>query len=453
MAPPRIAGQRGFALALFLLMSIAADAQIAPPDLTLQTVVMGLSEPLSIRNAGDGSNRLFIAGRRGRISVLLPGASAPLVTPFLNLPQCGATPVPHCVRTDYENGLLGLAFHPQYAANGYVYINYNDLNDDTVIARLQVSAGDTNQLDVTTITTVLRIDLGYRFHRGGDLAFGPDGYLYIPMGDGSDQGDPCRRGQTLTPAQLMSNDSRSGDCPSDSNFTGIDANPDSRALLSKVIRIDVDQVTAAGENELCADNSDGSALYAIPASNPHAGGNGVAGACDETLSHGWRNPFRFSIDRVTGEMFLGDVGWSAQEEISLDRIDAIGTRDYGWSNCEGTNPIHGTCATSVAPIFSYARNTGHGSSVTGGYVYRGAISALQGVYIFGDFTSGRVFFLLRPTPPATTWNFSLWQDTPALIAGFGEDENGELYLVDFQGKVLRFHSSQVEVPFANSFEQ
>lgn len=453
MLAPRNALCRSIVMVIQLLLSFNATAQIAPPDLTLQTVAMGLPEPVSIRNAGDGTNRLFVVGRRGRIDVLLPGASTPLATPFLSLPQCSVTPTPaNCVRTDYENGLLGLAFHPQYASNGYVYINYNDLNDDTVIARLRVSATDPNQLDVATITTILRIDLGYRFHRGGDLAFGPDGYLYIPMGDGSDQGDPCRRGQTLTPADLLANDSRSGACPVDSNFTVANANADSRALLSKVIRIDIDQGTAAGSNELCGDNVDGSALYAIPATNPYVGSTGVAGVCDETFSHGWRNPFRFSIDRVSGEMFLGDVGWETEEEVSLDRVDATGARNYGWSNCEGTHPVNGSCTNSIAPIFSYARSTGNGSSVSGGYVYRGDITALQGVYIFGDFSSGRIFFLKRPSPPAPNWTFSLWQDTTALIAGFGEDEQSELYLVDFQGKVSRFLSSQTGAVFANSFE-
>jgi glucose/arabinose dehydrogenase len=442
-----------FVVGVLSLINMPSTAQIAPPDLTLQTVAQGFSEPLTIRNAGDGSNRLFVVGRRGRVDVLMPGSATPLPTPFLNIPVCSGNPPPQpCVRTDYENGLLGLAFHPQFASNGYVYINYNDRYDDTVIARLQVSASNANQLDIATITPILRLDMGFRYHRGGDLAFGPDGYLYIPVGDGSDQGDPCRRGQTLTPAQLAANNGNNSACPSDPDFTGVNANANSRALLSKVIRIDVDNVTVAGNNELCGSNTDGSAAYAIPPTNPYAGTNGGMGVCDETFSYGWRNPFRFSIDQVTGEIFLGDVGYDSQEEVSLDRVDGSGIRDYGWSNCEGTHPVHGTCNGSAPPIFSYARGTGHGSSVSGGYVYRGDIYSLQGVYIFGDFTSGRIFFLRRPVPPATAWTFSLWLDTSALIAGFGEDEQNELYVVDYNGRVQRFHSNQIGALFAGSFE-
>jgi glucose/arabinose dehydrogenase len=432
-----------------------ALAQGVPADLTLVQVTSGLNQPIHMANAGDGSNRLFIVGRLGKIWVLEPGATTVRTTPFLNLPECtGVSPLPNCVRTDYENGLLGLAFHPNYETNGFVYINYNDANDDTVIARLHVSAADPNVLDVATITPILRIDLGFRYHRGGDLAFGPDGFLYIPMGDGSDQGDPCRRGQTLTPAQLVANNGNSGDCPSDANFTGANANPDSRALLSKVIRIDVDNTTPAGANELCGDNANGSALYAIPPGNPYAGNALVPGACDETFSYGWRNPFRFSIDAASGEMFLGDVGYNTQEEISRDNLTGTGVRDFGWANCEGLVPgPTGGCAGTNLPIHAYNHNTAAGNSVTGGYVYRGAIYGLRGIYIHSDYTSGVINFLRRPVPPATAWINTVWSDTNQLLVSFGLDEAGELYTVDIGGgRIWRFQSSQVGVVFADGFD-
>jgi glucose/arabinose dehydrogenase len=282
-------------------------------------------------HAGDSSNRLFVVELRGRIRVLDPGASTPRPTPFLDIPQCQNVPAPAlCVRTDFENGLMGMAFHPNHASNGRLFIHYIDRNDDSVIAEVRVSATDPNIADLTTITPILRIDHGWIYHRGGDLAFGPDGYLYIPMGDGSNQGDPCRRGQTLTPAQLAQNDTRNPQCPAQASFVGSGGNPSSRALLSKLIRIDVDQVTPPGTNQLCGSRTDGSAPYAIPPSNPYAGDAGVPGACDETFSYGWRNPFRFSIDPPTGDIFLGDVGNATEEEISRDHISGAGNRDYGW---------------------------------------------------------------------------------------------------------------------------
>jgi len=446
---------RFFAMALSASAVIStASAQTIPADLTLVQVTQGVAQPIHLTHAGDGSNRLFISGRLGRISILPPGASTVLPTPFLNIPECQNTPAPNlCVRTDYENGLLGIAFHPQYESNGFVFIHYIDRNDDSVFARLRVSQSDPNVLDVSTLSPILRIDHGFIYHRGGDLAFGPDGFLYIPMGDGSNQGDSCRRGQTLTPAQLAANNNNSGDCPADGNFTASGGNPNSRALLSKVIRIDVDNATPAGANELCGSNANGSAPYAIPPSNPYAGQNLLPGACDETFSYGWRNPFRFSIDAPTGEMFLGDVGNSTMEEISRDTILGTGIRDFGWSNCEGTVSANGSCTGSNPPIRVYTHSSGEGSSVTGGFVYRGPIYGLQGIYIYSDYTSGRINFLRRPVPPATAWTNTLWRDTDQFLVSFGIDEAGGLYTVDIAGgRIWRFQSSQVGVLFANGFD-
>lgn len=441
------------------LFAGAVHGQGIPADLSLVQVTQAPDMPVHLVNAGDGSNRLFIVGLRGKVWVLEPGATTVRTTAFINIPECPNPPSPPsttlCVNTRYESGLMGIAFHPNYETNGFLFIHYIDQAEDTVIARVRVSQTDPNVADIATLTPILRIDHGYEYHRGGDLAFGPDGYLYIPMGDGSDQGDPCRRGQTLTPAQLAANDNRNVNCPAQAPFVNSGGNPHSRALLSKVIRIDVDNTTPAGANQLCGDRADGSAPYAIPPTNPYAGDNGVPGACDETFSYGWRNPFRFSIDAESGEMFLGDVGWNTQEEISRDNLTGTGVRDFGWANCEGTvSGPTGSCAGSNPPIHAYPRSSGNGSSVTGGFVYRGPIYGLRGTYIYSDYTTGRINFLSRPVPPATTWTNTLWQDTPQFLVSFGVGENGDLYTVDIGPArgIWRFNSAQVDVMFANGFD-
>jgi glucose/arabinose dehydrogenase len=438
-----------------LCLAGSVQAQTIPADLSLVQVTQNLQAPVQLVNAGDGSNRLFIVGLLGKVWVLEPGATTVRATPFIDIPQCQNVPAPAlCVRTDYENGLMGIAFHPNYETNGFLYIHYIDRSDDSVFARVRVSQADPNVADLATLTPILRIDHGFIYHRGGDLAFGPDGYLYIPMGDGSDQGDPCRRGQTLTPAQLAANNNLNGNCPAQSAFVNSGGNPDSRALLSKVIRIDVNNTTPAGANQLCGDNADGSAPYAIPPTNPYAGNNGVPGACDETFSYGWRNPFRFSIDAESGDMFLGDVGFNTQEEVSRDVLTGAGVRDFGWANCEGnvSGPT-GSCAGSNPPVYAYPRSSGNGSSVTGGFVYRGPIYGLRGIYVYSDFTTGRINFLARPVPPATTWTNTLWQDTNQALVSFGVGENGDLYTVDIGGgRIWRFSSAQVDVVFANGFD-
>lgn len=452
---------RRYALLMTFFLPGVLGAQTVPQDLDLVQVTTALNQPLAIRNAGDGSNRLFIAGRFGHVWVLPPGASQVLAAPLFRIPQC-ANPAPPggtpdvCVRTDFENGLLGIAFHPDYASNGFMYVNYVDRNDDTVIARVTVSPPSSNVADLATLVPILRIDLGAIFHRGGDLAFGPDGLLYIPMGDGANQGDPCNRAQTLTPTQLAQNNAANAECPVDASFTGANANPDSRALLGKVLRIDVDRTTpplaGGSSNELCGDRSDGSAPYAIPPGNPYAISAGIPGACDEIYSYGWRNPWRFSIDSASAAMLVGDVGNGAMEEVSLDALAGTGNRDFGWRKCEGTVSFNGTCAGTVPPIWTQAHASGN-RSVTGGYIYRGDITLLNGMYVVGDFVSGRIFMVRRPVPPATQWTSTMWRDTDMLLVSFGTDEAGELYAVDIgPGRVWRFNSAQTGVIFLDGFD-
>lgn len=430
-------------LVLVAGLCVAFGVGAAPPaDLALVVAITGVAEPLAVRHAGDGSNRLFIAGRNGVIRVRLPGQSTALATPYLSL---AANPPPFGLSTAGEGGTLGLAFHPSYASNGRVYVSYSDTQGGTVVARYQVSAGNPNVADPASVQVVIRVARDEAFHQGGDIHFGPDGYLYIARGDGGAQA--CARSQTLRPAQIVSSGSP---CASNPTFTGGGGNPDSRALQGKILRIDVDAGTPAGANELCAAAANGAANYAIPPSNPYAGTAGTAGNCDEIFHYGLRNPFRFSFDRGSGAMFIGDVGESTMEEIDFSPAGSPGGTNYGWIGCEGTS---GSCAGTTLPILAYthAANAGVCASVTGGFRYRGAIGGFDGTYVYADYCSGKIHFA---TQDGGNWTSSLWQDGPDLLyATFGEDEAGELYLAELGGdRVLRFSSAQTGAIFANGFE-
>jgi glucose/arabinose dehydrogenase len=449
-----------------LTSTVRAQAGGLPSDLRLVPVATGFQQPIAIEFPPDGSGRMFVIGRLGRVDVVMPGANTPVATPFLlfirsgQTPPAGAVSPPHGpIRTEFENGLLGFAFHPQFATNGQFFVHYNDSANHTVIARYQVSSTDPNRFNASTAQVILRIEQESSIHKGGDLAFGPDGFLYIAMGDGSDQGDPCERAETVNVADLRSG----GNCNADTNFVNSGGNPNSRALLGKMLRIDVDRTTPPGSNELCAALGDGSAPYAIPGSpqsaatipNPYVGTAVRTGNCDEIWSYGWRNPWRFSFDRQSGDLFAGDVGWDSQEEVSLEPAGSTGGLSFGWDNCEGVrvNETPVGCMGSVVPIYTYPRSAGYGSSVTGGYVYRGAVDALQGLYLFGDYISGWLLFLRRPAPPATSWTLVPWFDSNFFVAALGEDASGELYVADYLGgRVLRVSSDQIGVVFGNGFE-
>lgn len=430
-------------LAVAIALLVGEPLLAAPPaDLALVPAITGVAEPLAVRHAGDGSNRLFIAGRNGVIRVRLPGQSTALATPFLSF---AANPPPFGLSTAGEGGLLGLAFHPAYESNRRFYVSYSDTQGGTVIARYLASAGNANVADPASVQVVIRIAQDEAFHQGGDIHFGPDGLLYIARGDGGSQ--TCARSQTLRPAQIVSGGSP---CASNPTFVNGGGNPNSRALMGKILRIDVDATTPAGSNELCAAAASGSANYAIPPGNPFAGSAGTAGNCDEILHYGLRNPFRFSFDRATGELFIGDVGESTMEEIDLAPADATSALNYGWIACEGTT---GNCAGTALPILTYthAANGGPCASVTGGFRYRGSIPGLVGTYVYADFCSGRIHFA---TQNGATWSSAQWQDGPDLLyATFGEDEAGELYLAELGGdRVLRFASASAGVLFADGFE-
>jgi glucose/arabinose dehydrogenase len=345
-----------------------------------ELVASGFQLPVYLSHAGDGSGRLFVLEKPGKMRIIKDGEVLP--RPFLDI-----TPI---VRSSgYEQGFLSFAFHPKYRDNGYFFVSYNDLKGDTVIARYQVSAGNPDLADPNTAKQLLWIDQPFPNHNGGLIKFGPDGYLYIGMGDGGGAGDPLRAGQDL------------------------------KTLLGKILRLDVDQGNP----------------YAIPADNPFA--NGREGA-PEIWTYGWRNPWRFSFDRVTGDMYIGDVGQNAIEEISFQPA-GIGGLNYGWFIMEGSQcyPARANCNKNglILPIAEY--NHRFGNSVTGGYVYRGtAFPEMAGTYFYADFGSSRLW-ALQQTQPGTFESAEMGMLNIG-VSSFGEDEAGELYVLDyFEGGVYR----------------
>jgi len=419
--------------ALPTLLFASAASGALPGDLHLATELdagSGIAEPMMVTHAGDGSGRLFVAGRAGEVWIRPRGATQVLSPPFLDLAAL--------VSTAGEGGLLGLAFHPDYAQNGHVFVSYTDLANDSVIARYTVSSADPQRVDAASARVLLRIDQGSFIHKAGDLHFGADGYLYATFGDGAEGFgiDDCGRAQSLSAQDVLANDS-DPDCTPDAGFTG---NPASRALMGKLLRIDVDSGSPAG-SATCGGAPDGSAAYAIPADNVFA--QGLPGRCGEIHAWGLRNPFRFAIDAATGDIFLGDVGESETEEI--DRLPAgAGGVDFGWPRCEG---LLGDCAGSAPPLFADDRSGGS-CAITGGRVYRGRIGALRGRYAFSDYCTGRIRFAWHE---AGSWRFEPWLDGGfGQHTCFGEDEAGELYVCEVAaGKIKRIADATL---FLDGFE-
>ncbi len=345
-------------------------------------ITEGLVLPLYVTHAGDG--RLFVVQQDGLISIIQDGAL--LAEPFLDIRD-------RVGKQANEQGLLSLAFHPRYAQNGYFFLNYTNTAANTVVARFQVSAANPNLADPASEQILLTIEQPYANHNGGLVKFGPDGYLYIGMGDGGSQGDPQNRAQN-------GND-----------------------LLGKILRIDVD---VAGE-----------AAYGIPESNPFVADDGVR---NEIWAVGLRNPWRFSFDRETGDLFLADVGQSQWEEVNFRPADSPGGENYGWNRMEGSHCYQrDTCDVTglVLPIFEYDHS--QGCSVTGGYVYRGQqFPALRGNYFVADYCTG---YIWRLFPMADgRWQSDRVLESGRIISSFGEDANGELYVVDHNGGVYQIQS-------------
>ncbi|TDR19598.1 PQQ-dependent sugar dehydrogenase [Marinicella litoralis] len=422
-------------VALLMLLSsplMAGTAAPFAPEFT--TIQAGFSSAVAVRNAGDGSDRLFVVEQGGLIKIIENGITLP--TPFLDIDAL--------TNGSGERGLLGLAFHPNYAVNGYFFINYTDLNGDTIIARYSVSPGDPDVADDTSRLKIISINQDFPNHNGGDIHFSPaDGYLYIGMGDGGDGDDPCRRGQTIDPDDLPANDSNSTSCPVDNDFLIQGGNADSRALLGAMLRIDVDN-PGVNVSDACGEGVN----YGIPADNPFSDGNND---CGEIWAWGLRNPYRWGFDRTLGDLYIGDVGQLEREEVNYQPATSSGGENYGWVCREGfiANPsVTCTVANAVDPIIDYV-SSGR-CSVIGGFPYRGPESTWQGVYIYGDFCTGEIFWSVNDNG---TWNqASLLSDRPGNIRSFGEDEQGNLYYVLSNSVVLISDANFVDLIFADGFE-
>lgn len=435
--PWRTASMAGVCLMLMSLFPLAsAHAQVViPDDITLDPLITGLNQPLSVRDAGDNSGRLFIVEQDGLIRIW--DGSQLLAQPFLD--------VSDLTTADNERGLLGLTFHPNYAENGRFFINFTADGQsganlgDTVIAEYQVSA-DANVADASAQRVIMVITQDRPIHNGGDLKFGPDGYLYIAMGDGGSSDDICNRSQTISLNDLIVG----GDCQPSRTA----------ALLGKMLRLDIDNTTPAGLNGLCGARPDGSAAYAIPSDNPFSGDDN---RCDELWSYGLRNPFRFSFDRETGDLWIGDVGNRNWEEIDLERAGSLGGANYGWRECEGFHPRNdpnedSICSfPSVLPVMEYDRFNPADCSVIGGFRYRGPVRSLHGTYVFGDFCSGRIWFAQETSPDVFEHQVTAFNGS--LLSGFGEDIDGELYITSFgAGAVFRFNGNRSDQVFRDGFE-
>ena len=368
-------------------------------NLSLSTFATGLSGPLSIANADRGDGRLFIVERAGRIKIVEPDGTV-RATPFLDI-------VGQVDSSDGEEGLLGLVFHPNYYDNGYFYANYTNTTDGirrTRISRFRVTA-DPTIADPGSEDILLTVVQPNGNHNAGDIHFGPDGYLYIPLGDGGGSGDTSNNAQNLNLA------------------------------LGKIVRIDVD--TAVGASPPECNNVGGSHNYAIPASNPFVGSDGV---CDLIWAMGLRNPWRSSFDRLTGDLYLGDVGQGSWEEVDYQSVNSTGGENYGWRCYEGNHTFNtsdcGPSSDYIFPIFEFESISN--CSVINGYVYRGnQYPAMNSHYLVTDYCSGNIWDLVVDATGLFTPTMHTNLTTFGYVA-FGEADDCELYLVNINNGTI-FH--------------
>ena len=368
----------------------ATDRRHGPfPTIQLQPIASGFASPVTVTNAGDGSGRLFIVQQFGQIRILINGTVLP--TPFLDIHElvscCG------------EQGLLGLAFHPDYASSGFFYVDYTDVNGNTRVARYTVSKNDPNVADPKSAYPILTQVQPFSNHNGGQLAFGPNGYLYIGLGDGGSGGDPQENGQNL------------------------------QTWLGKILRVDNNGDDFPG---------DPNRNYAVPANNPFVGN---PNALDEIWAYGVRNPWRFSFDRQSGDLFIADVGQSAWEEIDFQLAASTGGENYGWDVLEGMHCFEdqppGSCdqflnGESTLPVLEYSHSLGR--SVTGGYRYRGQLyPQLNGIYFYADLCSGTIWGAIQDNGG---WVSQDLLHSGLTVTTFGEDESGEVYVADYSGGTL-----------------
>lgn len=341
---------------------------------------LSFSQPLDLQSPDDGTNRVFVVEKGGRIRVFNNAMNVEESTTFLNISGS--------LSTTSEMGLLGLAFHPNYQNNGFFYVFHTPSEGLSVVSRFSVSSANDNVADMSSELVIIEIPQPDTNHNGGQIAFGADGNLYIALGDGGGGGDPFDNGQDLS------------------------------TLLGSILRIDVD-------------NQDNGLNYSIPVDNPFVGDNGVR---EEIFAYGFRNPWRMSFDTQTGNLWTGDVGQNKIEEIDL----VISGGNYGWNFFEGTDCFSGNCDNTglTPPIFEYVQDNGD-RSITGGYVYRGsATPSLQGKYVYGDFVSGRIWAVELDGS-----GNELLDASRLSIASFGTDASKELYICAFDGSIYKFEEN------------
>ena len=359
------------------------------PGIVLAEMLSGLNSPVDLADARDGSRRLYVVEQVGLVQVFTDGVKGR--SPFLDIRDrvncCG------------EKGLLGIAFPPDFASSPMVYVNYTTTlpgSLHTRVSRFRLR-GDAHQADPDSEEIILEFNQPWPNHNGGQIAFGPKGNLWVGTGDGGSGGDPQDNGQK------------------------------GNTLLGKLLRIDVTSPTEG--------------RYTIPADNPFVGDDEFL---DEIWAYGLRNPWRFSFDRETGDLYIADVGQNAWEEVSFQPANSPGGENYGWRITEGLhcfNPSVGCSTTGLTlPVAEYGRESGR--SITGGYIYRGADQpSLRGIYFFADYVSGRIWGLRRVNGQ---WEAKLLLESPYNVSSFGEDEAGNLYVVDHKGKILRIRAQIAE---------
>jgi glucose/arabinose dehydrogenase len=371
-----------FALLATGPMTLSVSAQKSSFDpgaytLKTETLVDGLDSPLDLVDANDGTGRMFIVEKGGRVLILKDGQVQP--DPFLDISSQ--------VRSSSEQGLLSIALHPDFKTNGTFFIDYTDTDGNSQLERWTVSKDNPDVADPSSAETILSQDQPFPNHNGGLLMFGPDGYLYIGFGDGGSGGDPHGNAQNLD------------------------------TLLGKILRIDVD-------------HTEGDLAYAIPKDNPFVGQEGARG---EIWAYGLRNPWRFSFDRETGDLYIADVGQGQYEEADFDPAGKGGL-NFGWVTMEGPHCYQQENCNQTGltlPFFSYTHD--FGCSITGGYVYRGkAIPDLVGAYLAADYCSGLVWAVNPETGKATEP-----MQSNASVSSFAEDAEGELYMIDLNGAILK----------------